>query len=71
MYFKILSFSVTTESLEGRKPHGSSINEAKQDNDDEKPLATASQKLDDDSILEALEVHEKLRYAATFSLSDQ
>ena len=50
-----------TESIEARKPHVSSINEDKKDNNEEKALATTSQKLDDDSILEALEVHEKLK----------
>ncbi|KAK3744882.1 hypothetical protein QZH41_013767, partial [Actinostola sp. cb2023] len=49
------------KSIEARKPHVSSINEDKKDNNEEKALATTSQKLDDDSILEALEVHEKLK----------
>lgn len=37
----------------------SSVNESKQEEDE--PLATTSQKLDDERILEALEVHEKLK----------
>ncbi|XP_032242223.2 pericentriolar material 1 protein isoform X2 [Nematostella vectensis] len=49
------------ENLESTGPRVSSVNESRQDEEDEKPLATKSQKLDDDRILEALEVHEKLK----------
>ena len=41
-----------------------SVNESKQEEDE--PLATTSQKLDDERILEALEVHEKLKWGSTF-----
>ena len=47
------------ESLEAVGGTSSSVNESKQEEDE--PLATTSQKLDDERILEALEVHEKLQ----------
>ena len=47
------------ETLEAGGGTSSSVNESKQEEDE--PLATTSQKLDDERILEALEVHEKLK----------
>ncbi|XP_078372053.1 pericentriolar material 1 protein-like isoform X2 [Oculina patagonica] len=47
------------ESLEASGVTSASVNESKQEEDE--PLATTSQKLDDERILEALEVHEKLK----------
>ena len=38
---------------------GASVNVSKEEEDE--PLATTSHKLDDDHILEALEVHQKLQ----------
>lgn len=51
--------SYSLESLEASGVTSSSVNESKQEEDE--PLATTSQKLDDERILEALEVHEKLK----------
>lgn len=50
---------ITTESLEAAVGTSSSVNESKLEEDE--PLATTSEKLDDERILEALEVHEKLQ----------
>ncbi|XP_068701936.1 pericentriolar material 1 protein-like isoform X2 [Montipora foliosa] len=47
------------ESLEAAVGASSSVNESKLEEDE--PLATTSEKLDDERILEALEVHEKLQ----------
>lgn len=47
------------ESLDAAGGASASVNESKQEEDE--PLATTSQKLDDERILEALEVHEKLK----------
>ncbi|XP_020606434.1 pericentriolar material 1 protein-like [Orbicella faveolata] len=47
------------ETLEAGGVANPSVNESKQEEDE--PLATTSQKLDDERILEALEVHEKLK----------
>lgn len=47
------------ESLEAAVGTSSSVNESKLEEDE--PLATTSEKLDDERILEALEVHEKLQ----------
>lgn len=47
------------ESLEATGGASASVNESKQEEDE--PLATTSEKLDDERILEALEVHEKLQ----------
>lgn len=54
--FTSLSF---IETLEAGGVTNPSVNESKQEEDE--PLATTSQKLDDERILEALEVHEKLK----------
>lgn len=59
-YFIIVFKFYFLESEEGSQVQGPSVNESRQE-EDEPPLATMSQKLDDDSILEALEVHEKLK----------
>ena len=56
MLFTSLSF---IETLEAGGVTNPSVNESKQEEDE--PLATTSQKLDDERILEALEVHEKLK----------
>lgn len=49
----------SSESMEAGGGVSASVNVSQQEEDE--PLATTSQKLDDDHILEALEVHEKLQ----------
>ena len=59
MVFVIVTECGLLESLDAAGGASASVNESKQEEDE--PLATTSQKLDDERILEALEVHEKLK----------